>query len=78
MFAGQGYASATLAGQAITVIATYIGGLDIGQTFVVAKVVELVMDIPGVVNFHLSGSPTDLTATYAQKFMPGTLAFVGA
>lgn len=76
--AKPGYSSLVLATSAVTTIATYIAGLDIGQTFILAKVIELVMEIPGVSNFVLTGTPTDLTASYAQKFVPGALAITGA
>lgn len=78
IYAALGSSSADLAGQATIVVAAYIGGLDIGQTFIVSRVVELVMEIPGVADFQLVGGPTNRAATIAQKFMPGVLSFTGA
>lgn len=69
---------ATAAATAVSTVATYIGGLDIGATCVIAKIVELVMEIPGVTDFTLTGAPTNVTSTYATKLMPGTLTFTAA
>lgn len=75
--ASSGYSGAALASAATSAVATYIGSLDIGQTFVEAQAVRIVMDMPGVVDFQIA-DPANVGATYSQKLMPGTLAISGA
>jgi hypothetical protein len=71
---GPGYAHADLVAVAVSKIATYIGGLDIGGTCLMAEITRECMEIPGVVNFVLAGAPADVASSFSVKLMPGTIA----
>jgi hypothetical protein len=72
-----GYSSAALAITANAALANYILSLDIGAPFIEAEAIFLIMSIAGVANCTLTTPATDVTATTAQKLMPGTMGMVG-
>lgn len=78
--AAPGYDKPTLVELATAALSDYLLGLNVGATCLFAKLEQLVMDIPGVVNFVISSpSPgVDTTVTFSQKIMPGTLAITAA
>ena len=62
---------------AIAAISGYVLGLNIGQTFVYAEAIFLVMSIPGVTDIALTApSAADITCAQTQKFMPGTFSLI--
>jgi uncharacterized phage protein gp47/JayE len=69
-----GYVKSALAATANAVMSSYELGLDIGQTWLYAEAITLVMAIPGVTNFVLSAPTADQTAAADHKIMPGTVA----
>lgn len=60
--------------QAEQVIYAYIIGLEIGEKAIRAKMIELVMELPGVYNFVPSTPAGDTTPLASQKLMPGAIA----
>lgn len=71
--AAAGYDHAALVTSATAAIAAYIRGLDIGQSALRAKIVQMVMDITGVANFVVSAPAGDTAAAANVKLMPGTI-----
>lgn len=69
----DGYVEATIALQAAAAISAYIQRRDNGEPVLKAEIVRIVMNIPGVYNFVPSAPASDVTATKAQKLMPGTI-----
>lgn len=54
-------------------IAAYILGLDIGVTCIVARIEQIVMDLPGVYNCVLAVGTVDVPAAIGVKLMPGAI-----
>jgi uncharacterized phage protein gp47/JayE len=71
-----GFDKPTLVTAAEQAVFTYIQSLDIGETAIYSKMVELVMDIAGVYDFDPSAPVpgTNTTAARNVKLMPGAIA----
>lgn len=54
-------------------ITQYISALDIGKDVILAELVTVAMNVPGVTNAIFSAPTTDTTIAFNAKAMPGTL-----
>jgi hypothetical protein len=82
--AATGYATADTVVGGVTVpglvtlataaIISYLQGVPIGGSALIAEITALVMNISGVANYAPSLPAADTASTPAQKIMPGTLA----
>lgn len=73
-----GYVGTTLVSEVSQAIYTYIIGLDLGQSCLFAKIIDIAMNTPGVANFIVSTPTVDQTATNSQKLMPGTFTITAS
>lgn len=73
-----GYDHDTVAAAAGDLITQYLLGLDIGESAIAAKIIELAMSVEGVYNFHLSSPAADVVPSSSTKVMPGYVALTNA
>ena len=59
---------------AAAAVSAYLGDLGIGKTAVLAEIISLIMDIPGVYNCVVTDPVADVTAASGHKVMAGTVA----
>lgn len=64
----------TLATNAQNALSSYLQNLPLGGTAILAEMIAIVMNIPGVENVTFTAPTGDTTSNNTQKIMPGTLS----
>ena len=77
MTAATGYSHATLASTIQTAIQAYIDGLGVGQALEYSRIIQVAYDatagIQNITATTLNGGTADLSCTFQQRIMPGTI-----
>lgn len=76
--AKPGYSASSLAGQAETVLAEYIGSIQIGDAFLRSQAIFLVKSLEGVNDFVFTDPNDNVTSDQDEKLLVGTLAVTAA
>ena len=77
VFAAAGYTSADLVAPVETAISTYLTGLTIGASAIVAEIVAVAMAVPGVSDFQMTAPMANAAAGTGIKIMPGAYTIAG-
>lgn len=73
-----GYQSAAVLAACTSVVSGYLLALKIGESAILAEIIERIMAVPGVYNVALSVPAADVAVTGSQKIMPGVVGLTAA
>lgn len=72
------YDSASVVEEVKSAISTYISGLDIGQSILMAEIISAAMAIDGMINIVPTNPTEDIAFANTEKPMPGTITMTVA
>lgn len=73
-----GYQSVAVLSTCTSVVRDYLMALKIGESAILAEIIERIMAVPGAYNVVLSEPAADIDITGSQKIMPGVVSLTAA